>query len=162
MNCGCALFCSVESLFVSHSTQTLMSDNWNWVLYSNLTLVILLNDSEWYLVIIGIISLCLFCCYLMLGLTWKTMINSNIENSLRKILGRFKRDEFVTILKQWGSIPSSCLSEVETATAQPQKGTRKALVQRVVQLCSVSSSIELASEFYRLHLISPPPPVCLK
>ncbi|XP_038069493.1 centromere protein N-A-like [Patiria miniata] len=63
------------------------------------------------------------------------MINTNVEIRLRKVLGRFKRDEFVKHLREWGSIPSGCLKEVETVVAE--KSTRKALVERIVQLSNI-------------------------
>ncbi|XP_022107534.1 centromere protein N-like [Acanthaster planci] len=64
------------------------------------------------------------------------MINANIEFSLRKVLGRFRRDEFVRNLKDWSFISSDSLREVETVVAQ-SKSSRKALVERVVQLTKV-------------------------
>ena len=65
------------------------------------------------------------------------MINSSTESSLRKVLGSFRREEYVTLLKQWGSFPADRLSDVEKATSM-KRTAKKALVQHVIQLCSVS------------------------
>ncbi|XP_071785066.1 centromere protein N-A-like isoform X1 [Asterias amurensis] len=66
------------------------------------------------------------------------MINSSTESSLRKVLGSFRREEYVTLLKQWGSFPADRLSDVEKATSM-KRTAKKALVQHVIQLCSVKN-----------------------